>query len=255
MIAAIFQARMGSGRLPGKVLMDICGKPLIWHVLQRVRAARTPDAIIVATTDSPVDMPLRKFLEEEGVTIFIGSESDVLDRFYQAAKAHCADVVIRITPDDPFKDPEVIDRAVRLLQTVAPAVEYVANCSYDGSIPATYPEGLDVEVMTFACLGKLWQRANRASEREHVTPYLFSHPSEFRVLGFRYQEDLSHLRWTIDYEQDMTMAREIYRRLYPVNPLFLTNDILKVLRQEPELAHINVGIERCEGYKKSVRAE
>ena len=235
--------------------MDICGKPLIWHVLRRVRAARTPDAVIVATTDNPTDAPLRKFLEEDGVATFVGSESDVLDRFYQTAKAYGVDVVIRITPDDPFKDPEVIDRAVRLLRTVTPRIEYVANCSYDGSIPATYPEGLDVEVMTFACLEKLWERASQASEREHVTPYLFKHPDKFRVHGFRCKEDLSHLRWTIDYEQDMRFAREIYKRLYPVKPLFLTNDILRVLRQEPALEKINHGIERYEGYKKSVRAE
>ena len=174
MIAAIFQARLGSSRLPGKVLMDICGKPLLWHVIERVKAARTLDDIIVATTDMPEDAPLREFLEQQDVKVFVGSEADVLDRFYQAAKHYGAEVIVRITPDDPFKDPEVIDRAVRLLVEADPPVDYVSNCSYDGSIRVTYPEGIDVEVMTFDCLNKMWQRADRPSEREHLTPYLFS---------------------------------------------------------------------------------
>lgn len=254
-VAGIFQARLGSSRLPGKVLMDICGKPLLWHVIHRVRAAKTIDKLIVATTESPTDEPLRDFLAQEGVTTVLGSENDVLDRFYQSARAHDVDVFVRITPDDPFKDPEVIDHAVNLLRTASPSVDYVANCSYDGSIPSTYPEGLDIEVMTMDCLARLWQGATRPSEREHVSPYLFAHPEKFKVLGFQCPENLAHLRWTIDYDQDMQFAREVYARLYERKPLFLMRDILELLQAEPELTAINTGITRYEGYKRSVRKE
>jgi spore coat polysaccharide biosynthesis protein SpsF len=255
MIAAIFQARLGSSRLPGKVLMNICGKPLLWHVLERVRAAETLDEIVVATTDVNEDAPLREFLEQQDVKMFIGSEDDVLDRFYQTAKHYGADVIVRITPDDPFKDPEVIDRAVRLLVEADPPVDYVSNCSYDGSVRATYPEGIDVEVMTFDCLRRMWQRADRPSEREHLTPYLFRRPDEFKTLGFEHIEDLSNLRWTIDYPRDMEFAREIYQRLFPSKPIFLMNDVLDVLQREPNLADLNKDIPRYEGYTRSVQAE
>lgn len=255
MIAAIVQARMGSTRLPGKVLMDICGRPLLWHVLERVRGAKTVDEIIVATTATPADEPLRRFLDAHGIKTYTGSENDVLDRFYCAAKAHAVDVVVRITPDDPFKDPQVIDRAVTLLLDARPPVDYVANCSYDGSIPSTYPEGLDIEVMTFSCLERLWKRATKPSEREHLTPYLFTHASEFAIRGFGLPEPLSHLRWTIDYERDLAFAREVYARLYSDKPLFLMADILEVLRREPELAAMNAGTVRYEGYLKSVEAD
>lgn len=246
---------MRSGRLPGKVLMDVCGRPLVWHVAQRVRAARTPDKIVVATTTNAIDDPLCRFLEGENIEVFRGSEEDVLDRYYRAAMACAADIIVRVTPDDPFKDPDVIDHAVQLLLDANPPVEYVANCSYDGSIPATYPEGIDIEVMTVGCLEKLWSRARRPSEREHVTPYLFSHPDEFRVLGFQHAVNLSHLRWTIDYESDLAFAREVYNRLYPTSPAFRMADVLVLLEREPELGKINVGTERHEGYKKSVSAE
>lgn len=255
MIAAILQARMGSRRLAGKVLMETCGKPLLGHIIERVKAAKSIDEIIVATTASASDEPLRKYLTEQGIKMFVGSEDDVLDRYYRAARHFRADVIVRITADDPFKDPEIIDRAVTLLTTSQLSVDYVANCSYDGSIPATYPEGLDVEVMTADCLELIWTKALMPSDREHVTPYLFRHPEEFRIMGFRHSEDLSALRWTIDYEQDLTFAREIYKRLYPKKPLFLMNDILGILKAEPHLQNINAGTVRYEGYLRSVREE
>lgn len=255
MISAIFQARLGSSRLHGKVLMDICGKPLLEHVIERVKAAKTLDSLIVATTAEPGDAPLREFLKTQEVDVFLGNEADVLDRFYQAARHFKVDVVVRVTPDDPFKDPTVIDRAVNLFQDASPPVDYVSNCSYDNSIPATFPEGLDIEVVTFDCLEKMWKRADKVSEREHLTPYIFRHPNEFAKLGFYHTDDLSGLRWTIDYQRDMEFARAIYKRLYPRKPLFLMEDILELLKKEPELARMNAGVERYEGYTKSVEAE
>ena len=255
MIAAIVQARMGSSRLPGKVLMNIGDQPLLWHVIRRVRAAKSIDQIIVATTENTADAPLREFLDGLNIPTVCGSEIDVLDRFYQAAKQFKADVIVRITPDDPFKDPEIIDHAVQLITAATSAVDYVSNCSYDGSIPSTYPEGLDIEVLTFPCLEKMWKEAKLPSEREHLTPYLFNHADRFNILGFQHTTDLSDLRWTIDYEKDLAFAREVYKRLYPVNPLFLMNDILKLLKANPQLCQINAGVVRYEGYRRSVAAE
>jgi len=185
----------------------------------------------------------------------LGSENDVLDRFYQAAKLYGADVIIRITPDDPFKDPEIIDKAVRLLKETTPPVDYVSNCSYDGSILSTYPEGIDIEVLTFACLEKLWKEARLTSEREHLTPYLFKNKAAFKILGFRHGQDLSSHRWTIDYEKDLQLAREIYRRLYQKNPRFLMQDILNILEKEPHLKDLNAGTVRYEGYQRSLKTE
>lgn len=255
MIAAIVQARMGSTRLPGKVLADIVGHPLLSHVLDRVAAVPAIDRIVVATTASDADAPLRDFLQARRVEMVLGSEDDVLDRYYQAARACGADVIVRVTPDDPFKDPDVIGRAVRLLQEGAPSLDFVANCSYDGSIRATYPEGLDIEVFSFACLERMWTRATRPSEREHVTPYLFNHPDEFRVLGFEHDRDLSHLRWTIDYQRDLDFARAIYDRLYRRKPMFVMRDILAVLDAEPALAEMNKGVQYHEGYLRTVATE
>ncbi|MCG3204419.1 MAG: 3-deoxy-manno-octulosonate cytidylyltransferase [Elusimicrobia bacterium] len=252
---AFVQARLGSTRLPGKILMDIEGQPLIWHVLERVRAASSIDDIVVATTSNHSDAPLVAYLNQIGVLVTQGSENDVLDRFYQAALKHRTDIVVRITPDDPFKDPAVIDQAVALLKSGQPHLDYVSNCSYDGSIKSTFPEGIDIEVMTFNCLERLWKNAKRSSEREHVTPYLFNHGSEFKKQGFYHPVDLSKHRWTIDYENDMAFTREIYRRLYKKKKIFLMQDILDVLSLEPQLALINSGTIRYEGYHKSVKAE
>ena len=215
----------------------------------------TIDEVIVATTEEPGDRPLRHYLKQLDVKTFLGSEDDVLDRVYQAAKHYKVDTIARITPDDPFKDPEIIDRAVTLLTEATPPVDYVANCSYDGSIPVSYPEGIDIEVMTFECLERMWNGANLKSERECLTPYAFRNQGEFRKLGFQHTEDLSHHRWTIDYEKDLEFARAVYGRLYPGNRLFLMGDVLDLLEAEPELSQINAGIERYEGYWRAVESD
>jgi spore coat polysaccharide biosynthesis protein SpsF len=252
-ITAIIQARLGSTRLPGKLLRNICGKPLLQHVIERVQAAKTITHIVVATTSNSGDAPLVEFLRHLPVGLFIGSEDDVLDRFYQAASQDRSDIIVRITPDDPFKDPEIIDQAVMLLtRNTLNALDYVSNTSSDGSIRPTYPEGLDIEVMTFSCLEHLWKEARKPSEREHVTPYLFSHRDKFHIQSFSNPTDLSHLRWTIDYEKDFLFAQEIYNRLYSVKPIFVMRDILQLLEKEPALCRINSGIMRNEGYHRSV---
>jgi len=246
---AIIQARMGSSRLPEKVLIDIQGKPLLEHVIDRVRKAKLINRIVIATTSNKKDKAIINFARNQGISYYVGSEDDVLDRFYQAAKEHGAGTIIRITPDDPFKDPEVIDKVVNYYLSHKGTVDYVSN-----TIRPTYPEGLDVEVFSFNALEKAWKEARKPSEREHVTPYIWNHPEMFQLANVENKEDLSHLRWTLDNEADLRFTQEVYARLYN-GQVFLMKDILALLSAEPELAHINQGMARNAGYLKSLERE
>lgn len=249
MITAIVQARMGSTRLPGKVLLDIQGKPLLEHVIDRVSASKLINRLVIATTSNEKDKAIIDFAQRRGITYYVGSEDDVLDRFYQTAKIYRVKTIVRITPDDPFKDPEVIDKVVGYYLNHKKSVDYASN-----TIKPTYPEGLDVEVFSAEALEKAWREAKKSSEREHVTPYIWNHPERFRLANIENNEDLSHLRWTLDTGADLRFAREIYARLYH-GQVFLMKDILALLRAEPELAQINQGIARNTGYLESLEQE
>ena len=249
MIVAIIQARTGSTRLPNKILEDINGKPLLEHVLDRVRLSRLIDKIIIATTTEDKDRVILKMARSWGIDSYTGSEEDVLDRFYQAAKMYGADTVVRITPDDPFKDPEVVDRVIGYYLEHKDGLDYVSN-----TIKPTYPEGLDVEVFSFDTLERAWQEAGKPSEREHATPYIWNHPELFRLANVENDENLSHLRWTLDTEADLRFTREVYARIYH-GQVFLMKDILALLHTEPELEQINQGTPRNAGYLKSLEQE
>jgi len=241
---AIIQARMQSTRLPGKSLLDICGKPLLAHVIERVSSCKTLDETVVATTNADEDKPIRLLATKHGLRWYAGSEDDVLDRFYRTAVKFSGGIVVRITADDPFKDPQVVDKVVRH-HIEHSGLEYTSN-----TIVPTYPEGLDVEVVAFKALERAWREATTVSDREHVTPYIWNNPQTFTIANVRNDIDLSHLRWTVDYERDLRFARAVYARLYH-GQVFLMEDILKLLQAEPELARINQGISRNEGYLRS----
>ena len=249
-VVAIIQARMGSTRLPGKMLIDIIGKPLIQHVVDRVSQSRRINKLILATTDNPHDAVLVDFARKKSLDFFIGDEEDVLDRFYQAAKQFNIKTIVRITPDDPFKDPEVIDKAVEIFLNSKGEIDYVTS-----TLPPTYPIGLDIEVFSFYALEKAWKEAKKPSEREHVTPYIWNHPEIFRIKNFGLEKDLSYLRWTLDDDRDLRFTREVYQRLYPKKRFFLMDDILKLLDQHPSLIKINEKTEKYEGYLKSLEKD
>jgi len=249
LVVAIVQARMSSTRLPGKVLIDIQGKPLLEHVVDRVSPSKLINQLVIATTANEKDKAIIDFAQRRGIAYYVGSEDDVLDRFYQTAKIYRVKTIVRITPDNPFKDPEVIDKVVGYYLNHKKSVDYVSN-----TIKPTYPEGLDVEVFSFTALEKAWREAKLPSEREHVTPYIWNHPELFHVANVENEEDLSHLRWTLDYEEDLRFAREVYARLYH-GQVFLMEDILALLRAEPALRMINQGIARYEGYLRSLEQE
>ena len=248
MILAVIQARMGSSRLPGKVLLDLAGRPVLRHGVERVRKARLIDRVMVATTNRPGDEPVRQFCREQGIACFGGSENDVLDRYYQAASSAGAtdgDGIVRITADCPLIDPDVIDRVIETF--LASDADYVSNVQ-----PPTFPDGLDVEVFKFSALRTAWREARLASEREHVTPYLRNHREIFSQRNVSQTDDLSGLRWTLDEPADYELLQWVVGALQERRPDFHMADVLQVLSEHPEWQELNVSFGRNEGYAKSL---
>jgi len=245
MIAAIVQARMGSTRLPGKVLMELCARPLLGHVVDRLHYSKRLEEIIVATSTSPQDDRVESFCKQEDILCHRGSEEDVLDRYYGAAKYYRADPVVRVTADCPLIDPVVVDETIDAF--LRERCDYASN-----TIDRTYPDGLDAEVFSIKALEKAWHEASLASEREHVTPYIWKRPDQFRIYQVKAKRNLSSLRWTVDEPEDMDFAKKIYRYLYRPERIFLMDDVLRLLEENPEFQQINQGFEINEGYIRSL---
>lgn len=242
--AIIIQARTGSSRLPGKVLADIAGRPLLAHVIERAKACRMADIVAVATTALAEDDAVADLVLGLGVAAYRGSENDLLDRYFQAAKALGAEIVVRYTADDPFKDPGLTDKVASAL-LADPGLDYACNFN-----PPTWPEGLDVEVLRLSALERAWREAKEPYEREHVNPYILEHPELFRTLNVESGRDLSGCRLTVDYPADLELARAVYGRLYK-GRIFPFSDVERLMDAEPELFGINRGIERGLGLKLS----
>lgn len=243
---AILQARTGSTRLPGKVLMDLAGAPLLVRVLERAQAIPGLDRVVVATTTAERDRPLIDLARQRGIEAFAGSEDDVLDRYYRAAQHFGAGVVVRVTADCPLLDPWVSERVVARYRQGD--VDYVCNTQ-----PPTFPDGLDTEVFSFQALERAWRQATLASEREHVTPYIWKHPDQFRLANVMNEVDLSTLRWTVDEAPDLEFVRAVYTRLYrDERPLFSMQDVLTLLASEAGLQDAHTHFKRNAGYLKSI---
>ncbi len=246
-VLAILQARVSSSRLPKKVLAPILGTAMLARQLERLKRCETIDRLVVATSDDPSDDSLATLCAEIGVPCHRGSLTDVLARFSGACEAFGpADTIVRLTGDCPLADPEVIDRVIR--DHVASGVDYTTN-----AIECTWPDGLDVEVMRREALAAAASEAVLPSEREHVTPFIYKHPERFRIGHVKSDEDLSHLRWTVDEPADLAFVTEVYAALYPENPAFVSADILSLIAQRPDLTTINGSFERSEGYAKSLQ--
>lgn len=238
-IATIIQARMGSSRLPGKVLLPLGGAPVLAHVVARASRAETVQVTLVATTDDPADDPIQTFCEQNGYRCFRGNVYDVLDRYYQAARWVNADVVVRITADCPMIDPQVIDNVVR--EFLASGADFGCN-RLPPPWKRTYPIGLDVEICTFAALERAWQEAEIKYEREHVMPYLYDQPGRFKVLVVDAEDDQGALRWTVDTPQDLAMLREFWALLGNRDD-FSWREALAVYQAHPELAEMNAAVQ------------
>lgn len=249
-VCAIIQARMGSSRLPGKTLMDICGKPLLKRVIERVKKASLVSNIIIATTDKSNDDAIELFAHKENLKCFRGSEQDVLDRYFQCAQQFKCDIIVRITADDPCKDSAVIDEAIRLFFET-PSVDYVSN-----TIQPSYPLGLDVEVFSRSALERAWQEATSPFDREHVTPYIWKNSALFNLFNFSLQEDFSSFRVTLDDRNDLNRTRDMYS-FFSKNEFFGCQEIISYFQQKnnnPQLKQVE-GIHMEEKLQKIGKKE
>lgn len=249
MITAIIQARMGSSRLPNKVLADIGGRPMLQRIIERIEACPEINTVVVAMTTASSDDVLERWIcANSKCAVYRGSENDVLDRFYQCAKQFSASIIVRVTADDPMKDPDIISEALKWLET-DPTLDYCSN-----TLHPTYPEGLDIEVFRFEALERAHSDAVLPSDREHVTPYIWRNPSLFRLKNIESSRDLSSWRWTVDKPEDLEFVRAVFAH-FPENPLVSYVEVIALLDAHPELHAINQGTVRNEGYLKSIQME
>ena len=235
MILAILQARMSSTRLPGKVMAPILDRPMLLRQLERVGRAKSFDKLLVATSSCSSDDVIARVCADHAIECFRGSLHDVLDRFVQAARPYTPEHLVRLTADCPLADPDVIDRVVE--HHLEGVFDYTSNTRI-----RTFQHGLDVEACRYACLEQAWREASEPFEREHVMPHLWG-SERFHIGQVRQESDYSLLRWTVDFAEDLELVREIYAALYPANPTFTTDDIMRLLRDRPVLATLNAA--RC----------
>jgi glutamate-1-semialdehyde 2,1-aminomutase len=237
-VMALIQARMGSTRLPGKVMKPMAGIPMIELLLTRLATSKEISKIIVVTSLGELNTPLVQHVKALGYACEQGSENDVLDRYFQSAKENHADVVVRITGDCPLVDPALVDMAVS--RYLAEDLDYLCN-----NYPPTYPDGLDIEIFSFKALKKAWEEATDPFEREHVTPYLRK-PGKFKTATIMNDKDLSALRWTVDEWVDFQVVERVFEHFYPYTD-FTWRDVLDLQSKSPELFSSNQNIIRNEG--------
>ncbi len=265
-VVAIIQARMASSRLPGKVLLDIAGQPMLARVAARTARAESVDRVLVATTTDASDDDVAALCAARELPCTRGSQFDVLGRYYQAARAWDAGVIVRVTADCPAIDPALIDEAVRALvhglptavdesASSSPAFDFVAN-RLPPPFHRSFPIGLDVEVCTFAALERAWKEGHEPQHREHVMPYLYEgvqlsplnpecsigvSPRGFRIAQLNHVRDLGACRWTVDTPEDLEFMRAVYTR-FGGRDDFSWNDLLRLVEREPQLAQINSAV-------------
>lgn len=236
----IVQARMTSTRLPGKILKEVMGKPLLEYQIERLRRVKLADDIIIATTENDTDLPIVRLCERLYIRYFRGSENDVLARYYYAAKQYGADTVVRITSDCPIIDPEVINEIINFYLDNTSKYDYISN-----GIERTYPRGMDTEVFSFKALEGAFYNAKRDYEREHVTPYIYSQAvAGGRILNYPYKVNCSQHRWTVDTPEDFLLIKQIIENLYINNKNFSLEDCLALLDKNPSWMEINAHIEQ-----------
>lgn len=240
-VLAAVQARIGSTRLPGKVLMNLGDKSVLEHVVERLKRCRQISEVVVLTTISKSDLKIVDFCSSKGIRVYCGSENDVLDRYYQAAKLFDAEQIVRITADCPLIDPEVTDLTI----------EKHFDTDSDYTYNDNYPDGLDVEVIKFSVLKTAWQKAKLVSEREHVTSFIRNYQDQFKINYIKYQRNLLSKRWTLDEKDDYLFLEKIFDNVYSLKSDFTMDDVLVYLEENPEVEKINNHIIHNEGFIKS----
>ena len=231
--------------------MDLCDAPVIEHVVNRLNKSALIDKIIIATSVDENNKPIIDFCINNDISYFVGSEEDVLDRYYWAAidnNVNDGDVIIRITSDCPLIDPFIVDKVIE--EHISNKNDYTANV-----IECTYPDGLDCEVFNFRVLKDAWINANLSSQREHVTLYIRDNPDKFKLGNVKNDNDFSNLRWTLDEKEDFIFINEIYKNLFNKDSFFSMGDIIQLLNEKPELSDINSKFTRNEGLLKSLKED
>lgn len=236
-IVCIIQARLGSTRLPSKVLLPILNKPMLWWDMYRVQKSKYIDDVVIATTTKLSDDPIAALCEKHGWHVSRGSEDDVLDRYYQAAKKFNADHIVRITSDCPMIDAQVVDYVIAGYLSAVPQPDYGSNIQ-----ARTYPRGLDTEIFSVESLNNAWTNAKDKHEREHVTPFIWQYPEKFQLHSIANAQNFSSHRWTVDTPEDMELIQKIYQHFGHGD--FYWHDVLSLLDDNPEWVQINQHIEQ-----------
>lgn len=238
-IGIIIQARIGSTRLPGKVMLDLEGKPVLQHVVERCKESKV-DEVIVATSINPENDIIEKLCAKISIPCFRASEDNVLNRYYECAKKFNLNVVIRITADCPLIDPTIINKAIDKFNEGN--YDYVSNIHNK----RTYPRGLDTEVFSFDVLKKMDKKVKKKEDKEHVTLYLLRNITQYKTAEIVNDIDYSYLRWTLDEKADFKLIKEIYSKLYKKGKQFYMKEVIKLLKENKELQEINKNIKQKE---------
>lgn len=234
MIVAIIQARLSSKRLPEKVMLHIMGKPIIWHIFKRLNYCNLLDNIVISTGESNNNQKICEFASNNNIPFYSGSETDLIDRLYQTAIKFHANVIVRVTADNPLTDPKIVDMMVSKFLEKNNQYDIVTNYQ----IPS-FPYGLNVEVYSLDVLKRLWKEITELKFREWFTIYIKNNSKLFKIFNIKNLRDLSYLRWTVDYPEDYEFVKQIYQYLYKENTIFTMDDVIKLLEQKPELIQIN----------------
>ena len=247
MIGCIIQARMGSSRLPGKVMKKLDqNNTVLSYVIKQLKHSKFLENIVVATTSLKQDKVIVDFLDKEGIKYFCGDEEDVLDRYYQCAKKFSFSTIIRIPADKPLIDPVIVDKCIEIFMNKK--YDYVTTF-----LEPSFPYGTEVEVFTFNVLEEIWKKAQLPSEHENVTPYIYNNKEKYHIYNLKNSTDMSHLRWVVDRDEDLELVRQLISKI-DKDPI-LMKDILELLTKEPELIQINNHIKHDEGYQESLKKD
>jgi len=248
-VVGIVQARMGSSRLPGKVMKPIVGVPMLGRVMERLSRCTMLGEIVIAIPDHPRDRVICDFAKKKGYLWGIGPEEDVLGRYYKVAKQRKADAVVRLTADCPLIDPKIVDRVVARHLSLKKRIDMTSNV-----LKRTFPRGMGAEVLSMDCLERLQEETKDPLYREHVTNYIHDFPEKFRTESIKNFSDYSHLRLCVDTDADLKLVRRIYHALYASNPNFGVEEIYKLFERESELHEINASVRQANIFRRKIES-
>lgn len=246
MIAAVIQARMNSTRLPGKILIQVCGKPFLQHLIERIKNSKKINKIIVATSLNKEDDVIEEFCNKYSISCYRGSENDVLSRYKDASDKFKIDTIVRLTSDTPLLDGKMVDETVQVF--LENNADFVSNCY---PLPRTYPDGTNVEVFSKKILNEMYEKAKKPSEREHVTFYVLDRPKEYTIIKVDLEKDFSKYRFNLDYKEDYELLKILFEKFYENNQGFTIFDCIEFLKQNPDIQQINSKIIPFQGILKS----